>query len=346
MDDRFLNELQQAPDPAFESELGARLRRQAPAPLRAAFPWRPAVAVAAVAAVVVSLFAFPSLRVSAQSMLDMFRVRNFAAVKFDPSRLQKLHGQGQNDGLLMLGKTETLQEPGKPLTVSTPDAAGAIAGIDVETPSELPRNLVLQHITVDGAAAGRLTADATKLRALLEALDIRDLDVPQSIDGKTITVRKPAVVVQSFGSDHRHAVLIQAKSPDVELPAGVDLNRLAEIGMRILGVERGQAHQLAQTVDWHTTLLVPVPPNASSFRSIEVNGNHGLLITTQGDFAWEHERTSGPNASGGSSSPTPTQAAGPPRDGALVLWSGNDRVYALMGDLEGVELVQMAESVR
>jgi hypothetical protein len=205
----------------------------------------------------------------------------------------------------------------------------------------LPRGLALKHFMVDGPAAGRFTADAGKLRSLLEALDIRDLDVPQNIDGKSVTVRKPPVVVEQFVSENRRATLLQARNPEVELPAGVNLAQLAEIGMRIIGVDRAQARRLAETVDWHSTLLVPVPPNASSFRSVEVNGNPGLIVTTKGAF----DAGGSQPAPGGSGGVSDSRPGGKQRDCAVVLWSENTRVFALVGDLNDVEMMQMAESV-
>ena len=34
------------------------------------------------------------------------------------------------------------------------------------------------------------------------------------------------------------------------------------------------------------------------------------------------------------------------RDGTVVLWSEGDRVFALMGDLRDIAMMQIAESVR
>src|SRR5438552_2304015 len=110
MDDRFLNELRRDPDPAFAGRLRERLRRIERTPRVTARYWRPVVGAAAAAAVVVGLFAFPSVRASAQAMLDLFRVRNFAAVKFDPTRLENLRAQKQDNALLMFGKQEVLQD--------------------------------------------------------------------------------------------------------------------------------------------------------------------------------------------------------------------------------------------
>jgi hypothetical protein len=132
------------------------------------------------------------------------------------------------------------------------------------------------------------------------------------------------VVYQNCAVGKLRATLIQAQSPEVELPPGADLARLAEIGMRILGVDKTQARRLAQSVDWHTTLLVPVPMNAASFRGIEVQGNPGLLIETVKAVSDGHRE----------------------REGTMVLWSDDGKLYAVVGNLHSGDTVFMAESVR
>jgi hypothetical protein len=38
------------------------------------------------------------------------------------------------------------------------------------------------------------------------------------------------------------------------------------------------AHTFCQTVDWSSTLVVPVPLNGSSFRTVPVDGVNGTLV--------------------------------------------------------------------
>ena len=68
-----------------------------------------------------------------------------------------------------------------------------------------------------------------------------------------------------------------------------------------------------------------MPVNASSFRSVTVQGQQGLLITTTGDANAKGRRQ---------------------RAAALVMWTEGDRVFALEGTLGSADLLQVAESVR
>jgi hypothetical protein len=107
----------------------------------------------------------------------------------------------------------------------------------------------------------------------------------------------------------------------VSFPAGLDLAVLAEIGLRILGLDRVQAYRFANSIDWRTTLVVPVPANAASFREVNVQGQTALFIEAVGD------------------------AAGP-RNEAVIMWSREGNVYALRGALRAPELLEMAQTVQ
>ena len=120
------------------------------------------------------------------------------------------------------------------------------------------------------------------------------------------------------------ASLLQSNSPEIGVPAGLDVAQLAEIGLRILGLDSGEARRVATSTDWRSTLLIPVPLNASTFRQVTVPGSQGLMITT-----------SGKNASGDQV-----------RQTTIVMWSDGDKVFAASGTLGDQDLLQMAESVR
>src|SRR5438552_467447 len=116
MDDKFLYDARRPPRREFAEQLRARLGGEAlPAPHRATARHMPAWAgIAAAVAIGALAFALPSVRASAQAFLDLFRVRNFAAVPVDPARIDQLEN-GRLDLKQLLGDhVETLQEPGPP----------------------------------------------------------------------------------------------------------------------------------------------------------------------------------------------------------------------------------------
>jgi hypothetical protein len=333
MDERFLKGHRREPRPEFSRPLRARLRqleqdeRLVPAPRFA-----PALAAFGVLALAAALFFVPSVRVAAQSVLDLFRVRTFTAVQFDPVRIDKLKAMAGSQGgedspdpaMLGIERTEWLKKPGEPVVYPSVAAAGVAARLaSVRMPGWLPSGMRADTIEVQGESAARLTVRTARLRQLLDGLDLRDVQVPSGLDGQQITVHMPPALIQSFRSGGRTAHLLQATSPQVTLPPGADLARLGEIGLRILGLDPGEAHRMAQAIDWRTTLVVPVPMNAASFRQVSVQGHPGLLITTSGGTGSRRLR-----------------------EGTMLLWTEADLVLAMGGDVREFELMQMAESLR
>jgi hypothetical protein len=319
-DDRFLESYEREPRAAFVTGLRHRLEAADEAAVAPRFTWRPVLVGASALATVVALFAFPSVRAFAQSMLDMFRVRNFAAVSYDPARLEKLRAMKQDNAMLIFDHKEVQQDPGPPSIQPSAGMASAVAGFPVATPSYLPRGLSADTIAVSGEGRARFGVTTARLRDVLASLDLRDVEVPSGLDGKTIDVHSYPVVVQKFRGANSRLALVQSRNPDVSLPTGVDLARLGEIGLRIMGVDAGEARRMAGSIDWRSTLIVPVPANAGTFRQVTVHGNPGLLVTVTG-------------------------AEGQRRGGTIVLWTESDRVYALQGTLGPEDMMQVAESV-
>jgi hypothetical protein len=168
-----------------------------------------------------------------------------------------------------------------------------------------------------GEHAARVTADTSKLQEVLAALEIGDVAVPQGLDGQTATIRVPPIVRTVYANGKQEVSLFQARSPEVTLPPGLDLPPLAEIGLRIAGLGSGEAHTLAQAIDWRSTMLVPIPAGAATFRQIDLQGSRGLFIE-------------------------PASQRGP----RGVMWSRDGAIYAMTGAIGSETLLQIAASVQ
>jgi hypothetical protein len=331
MDDRFLKAARQDPRPEFAEGLRDRLARQSAAESESAaerttgFRWAPALAASVVVLVSASLILFPSVRASAQAFLDLFRVRNFAAVSIDPERLKQLDSASLDMKGLLSDHIETIQEPGPLQVFTSPEAAGSAAGFMARVPRDVPAGFTSDTVAVKGAGAARLTVDAAKLREIVSTLGIQDVVIPPGIDGAKVELRMPASVQMEYRNGERRLMFLQAHSPEVSLPPGIDLAQLGEVGLRIAGMEAAEAKRFARSIDWHSTMLIPVPSDATEFSEVEVRGNKALLINTTGQGA-------GPT--------------GHKRSGSMVMWAEGGMVYALCGNLNRIELVSMANSVQ
>jgi hypothetical protein len=320
MNDDFVYGLRREPSPEFARRLRGKLRnldaesRPRIAPLAKRF----ALLAASLAALAFA-FTFPTVRAGAQAFLDLFRVSSFVAVAFNPERLRELESTGFDFPHMIGDQIEVLTEAAPPVSYATPQEAGAAAGIRVQVPAWLPQGASLESTHVVGESALRFTASTAPLRQILDALGIDDIVIPEGIDGQQASVRVPPVVTMTYESGDLRATLVQSRSPDVSFPASLDLPKLAEIGLRILGLGRSEAYDIAQRVDWRTTLLVPVPATIGAFREVNVQGHTALLIQST--------------------------VAGRPHENVL-LWSSGDSVYALRGSMGANELLEMAQSLQ
>jgi len=130
----------------------------------------------------------------------------------------------------------------------------------------------------------------------------------------------PPIVNQTYANGDRMLHVIQSRSPDVSFPAGLDLSKLAYAGLRILGTPQDEAYRMSVTIDWRTTMIVPVPTQAAAYRPINVAGNEGLLIE---GFA-----------------------AGEQRGHSLLMWSAGGQTFAVTGPINGVELLEVAQTLQ
>lgn len=324
MSDDFLHQLRREPRPGFSRALRERLREQDEARAARGGAWRPWLATAASVAAIALAFTFPAVRVSAQAVLDLFRVRTFAAVRFDPARFERIESMRGAEHVNLFERRNVGQEPGEPRLVASLEEAGRAAGMRPMAPATLPPGLEPDSVFVTGAGEADFVVNGERLRTMLDALELRDVAVPAGLDGRAVHVRlQPGIAARYRGRSGR-VTLMQAQSPEVRVPPGVDLAQVGEVGLRVLGLSPPEARRMARRIDWTNTLVVPVPTSASEFREVTVNGQRGLMIGTR------ERRQDGRTR----------------RGGTVILWSEGDRVLALQGNLESVAMMHLAESVR
>lgn len=345
MDDEFLTQFRKEPRAEFARSLYRRISPPAANPItqeRSRWMewrlWRPALAGAAALIVLAGLVMVPDVRVAAQEFLNLFRVRRFVAVSVDASRFEQLENSQVDLRALIGASTEIIEKPGEPQVASSAEEAGHLAGITVRTPSVLPQSYSLLGIKVQPQGTVRFTADTTRIQAIVDAIGASDVTIPPQLNGASVTVNKPPVVVTTYAHGRDNIALVQARSPDVALPDGVNLRELGEIGLRVAGMPADEARQFAQSVDWNSTLVIPIPLNTSSFQQTEVRGTTGLLIRTEESGKWFARAQQAVEAEG-------IPGIDPARPAWVLLWSEGDLVYALAGHVDRIDLMNMANSL-
>ncbi len=246
----------------------------------------------AVIALLAVAMTFAPVRAWAEGLLAQFRVERVQVLPIDPTRLTEL---GSNQMLAqqisqMIGDSSNVtKEPISPQVVANASEASTLAGFAVRLPanrSDAPR------ITAQGGAAFEFKVNRQRAQALLDQTGNSNLQLPAALDGALIKVNIPVGITAAYGNcpkldkDTSGAsrsmlgclILTEIPSPTIDAPSDLNVQQLAEIGLRFIGMPQAQARELARTVDWTSTLVVPIPRNSATAKQVQVDGVTGYLI--------------------------------------------------------------------
>jgi anti-sigma factor RsiW len=285
--------------------------------------WRRTALIGATAlACLLILFSFAPARQAAADFLGIFRVRKFAVIPIDPAQAQRLDDLAHSMGADAFGEPTVLREEGQPQIVADAAEASAIAGFAVRVPAALPDGATLRRFTTQAGPALRFETDRATMQAVLTAAGIEGATLPE-VDKVTVGVDVPTTVRQEYQIGAGATLsLTQLPSPQISLPDGVAPEALGEIALQLLGMPQADAHNLAQTIDWTTTVVIPMPTDIGLSQEVTVDGVTGLLIEG-------------------------TRKSGSPRRDNLVLWERDGIVYAIeANNVDALALLQAADSLR
>jgi hypothetical protein len=294
------------------------------------------IGLALVLILVVAL-SIPATRALADQLLALFRVQQVVVLPVDTTGLQQLTGNstlGKQVSQLISGSLTNEQKPGDPVVATDASQASQLAGFTVR----LPQGSTPTRISVENKAAFSFKVDRAKTQALLNEAGRPDLVLPASIDNADVSVTIPASVSASYGtcpepgaSDNSVnmngsagrkypdcIILVQLPSPTVSAPADVNIAQLAGIGLEFTGMTHDQAVAFTQTVDWTSSLVIPIPRNAATYEQMPVDGVTGTLIQRPADDAPQF----------------------------LLIWVKNGTIYAIGGlGTNSQQALQMANSL-
>ena len=312
--------------------------------------WRPVWGLAAAGVIVAILVGVGPVRLLAQRVLAMLRVQKITVVSIDPttlmsgsepdSRPYKLINQFFADNVVV-----TI-DPGKPEVVPTVTKAAQLAGYSIRTIGNLGAP---QRLEVNGETAFQMTVNRDRVETLLDEIGRSDIQIPQSANGALVAVHIPKIVVSMYGDcpvrrrsgdsnpqsraeelaerkmermaqtkNTNCTYLVQAPSPTVSVPPELNMSEIAEAALELAGMSPAEAHSFCQTVDWSSTLVVPIPRNSSSSENVSVDGVEGTLIT---ETLSEGNRYS-------------------------LLWIKNGVIHSLMGHGSSSDALTLAASLR
>ena len=101
------------------------------------------------------------------------------------------------------------------------------------------------------------------------------------------------------------------------MPAELNLQQFAETALQLAGMTPVQARKFCQTIDWKSTLVLPIPRGVTSYEPVSVNGIQGTLMRLP-----NHDRPS-----------------------YVLVWADDGIIYGLVGWGDPNMAVQLASSL-
>ncbi len=186
------------------------------------------------------------------------------------------------------------QPPQKPQLVPDAATASGLAGFSAHLiAGETPAALMVRSTIV-----AQLKLDRDRLQSIIDEAGRSDLRIPSSVDGAVIGIRVPAGIMASYGNcgdsvarwtgqppragtapeDATCVTLNELPSPTVSAPQDLNPAELAQVGLQFAGLSPTEAANFTQTVDWTTTLVMPVLHGQNSYEKVHIAGNDAVLL--------------------------------------------------------------------
>ncbi len=234
-----------------------------------------AVAVAAMLAVG-TIVALPDTRGAAAALLAQFRGERFAAVPLsqeDASRIEEF--------LHVLGSFEPPAGDRFVAVSSVSEASGRV-GFPIAVPpsSVLPAGISgPRRIEVQASRDLRVHLDRERIARYI-ADHGSSQPVPTEIEGTTLVLQLPPIVLMQFGgAGSRQIVIGQSRIVEVATEGPMALQDLRAYLLGLPGLPPAVAQRLRAIDDWTRTLPIPIPLPEYLWRTATVNGIPALVVS-------------------------------------------------------------------
>ncbi len=253
-----------------------------------------------VIAVLAIALSFSPVQALASSFLQLFRVQQVAVLPLDLSSLKDARydpTMGQTISQVLSDQVKITRQGGKPHDAANQAQASQDAGFQVRLSSDPTQTL--SRLMVQPGMAFEGTFNQALAEQVLQSFGKGNLQLPAGLDGAVIKANIPDAVSAAYGQcrynnspenssatggpsvgiGDKCLLLVQLPSPTVDTPPDLPVTKLAELGLQVLGMAPDKAAQIAASIDWTTTLVIPVPRGEMNSQSVTVDGVDGKLLT-------------------------------------------------------------------
>jgi hypothetical protein len=263
-------------------------------------PHRPAWVIAGVVILLAVSMIFAPVRALANNFLGLFRVESISVVEVNPANMPDSLGRlSEFDNLI--SQDMTFEGNEDPTPVNSWSEAASASGYAVRSPASLDG---VPEIMVTPAGKVTFKINLERVRAVLQIMDRGDVQLPESLDGSTVSLEifpgvsaqwgncnleSEAARAENFDPDNAQTypqldctALVQMPSPNVNAPSELDIMKLGEVYLEVLGMDKQAASRFARSVDWTTTLVLPIPGNLAKYQQVQVDVVNGIWVKESG----------------------------------------------------------------
>lgn len=297
-------------------------------------------AALATAAILMVALMFPPVQAWAAQVLGLFRVQQVTVLPVDFQSLSAIDENATDVLTQMLSDNVKGESVGEAADVKSWEEARAASGLAVRTPAAIQEAPTAIH--VNPGASVDITMDAERLRALVAVMGREDIVIPDSLTGSVVHVEIPQGVQATWGEcwgdradvepedmmpSERRAMslagdctlLMQIPSPTITTPPELDMNAIGQLYLELLGMSSEEAATFGATLDWSSTLVIPVPASEADFEEVVVDGVNGTLIRSK--FRQANEPF-------------------------ILIWVKDGILYGLSGDGDNARALEIANSLK
>jgi hypothetical protein len=264
---------------------------------------------------------FAPIRALANGFLALFRIQKIEFVEFNPLSLPNSEDSLRTAAMeieRLLDEEMEMTFQGEEQIVS-PVEAQELTGFTVRLPKV--ENTPIR-VTVQPKFTMNMKVNLEEIRTLFAVVGYGGINLPDALDGAEIQAAFENTVVTAYGkcaadSSARDdcTVFIQTPSPSVSAPPELDMQQLGLLYLQMLGMSGSQANRFSRSIDWTTTLVVPVPSTEATYEDVRVDGVFGTIIE------------------------------GRRHNEVVLMWAKDNIVYALVSVGEAEPLLTMADSL-
>ena len=298
---------------------------------------------------------FPSVRALANDVLGLFRVQQVTVIEFDPDNRQEFDSSALQGAPVLSDdvQTETIGErqevanaveasAAAGIPVRLPSTAGADGSLAVQAGANVTLKLNVERMSALLDAIGQedidlpasldgATVNATFPQAVTASYgeqcdqeemrrgrpDFEKGDKEWSEMSKAERREMHAKAREGF-QERDCTVLMQLASPTVEMPDELPVEQLGSAFLQIVaGMTPEDADEMSASIDWFSTLMLPIPTGEAEHRTVSVDGTQGTLIE-EAAFDDGHY---------------------------MLIWVNNDILYAIHGNGDVSPAIEMANSL-